>query len=526
MAQWQRAGFLTAVLITLWIVVLHILNLFHAGPFWRDEIDSVDFAGMATVGEIWHNLRYDASPPLFIAVARVWTLAGLTSDFSYRVLGFLIGMGMLLLLWWCSRKMGGKMPLFVLALYAANPIAIRVGDALRPYGLGIALTLLTLTLIWNFVQSPGRRALFWAALAAILSVQCLYQNALFVAAFCCGAWVVTLGRREWKTAWQTGIIGLAAALSLLPYWVVIREGQMSIGFRRQGTHLDGIWHLFRLALQASGGWATPAWLALVAAGLAVAAFYGTRHGRWDMIYCGTVLVAGTIFYLLFLRVLGLPPHAWYFLILMAPAALMADSILGGLDMRWAQMARAVLCVVLVAFCVPACYAGVRVRQSNMDLVAAKLKAAAQPEDLILVYPWFYGISLQRYFDASRWTTLPPMEELRIHRFDLVNKAMMTVNPIGPVLDKVQATLRSGHRLWLVGPFESPPGDNPPTVYAPYNGDNGKTDYMYESNWMSQITYCIAKHATGADLVSIPVPGGLAVNPFENAPVQVIHGWQE
>jgi len=147
-ARWQRAGLLTAMLITLWIAALHVLYLFHAGPLWRDEAGTVGFAAMPTLGEIWSNLRYDNFPPLFVAIARVWTLAGLGSDFSYRLLGFLIGMGTLGVLWVCARKMGGKTPLLVLALYAANPVSIRVGDSLRPYGLGIALTLLTLALMW------------------------------------------------------------------------------------------------------------------------------------------------------------------------------------------------------------------------------------------------------------------------------------------------------------------------------------------------------------------------------------------
>jgi hypothetical protein len=525
-ARWRRAGLLTAVLIALWIAALHVLCLFHAGPLWRDEAGTVDFAAMPTVGDIWRNLRYDNFPPLFVAVARVWTLAGLGSDFSYRLLGCLIGMGTVGALWFCARKMGGKTPLLVLALYAANPVAIRVGDALRPYGLGIALTLLTSALIWNFVQTGGRRALFWAALAATLSVQCLYQNVIFILAFSCAAWVVTLGRREWKTALQTGIVGLVAALSLLPYCVIIGESREWSDIVRREIHFDAIWDSFRGALQAPGGWMAPVWLALLVAGLAVAALYGTRQRRWDMVYCGTVLAVSATLYLTFLRAVALPPRSWYFLIWMAPAGLMVDSILGGLDMWRVQIGRAVLSLVLIVACMPACYKSVHFRQSNIDLVAAKLKEAAQPEDLILVFPWHYGVSLQRYFDASRLTTLPPMEEIRIHRYDLMKKAMMTENPIGPLLDKVRATLRSGHRLWVVGAAQAPPGGNPQPVYPPYNGDMKVTEDMYFTSWMFQVTYLVQEHALEGGPVKIPVPGGQPVNPLEDVPLVVIHGWRE
>jgi len=481
---------------------------------------------MPTVGDIWRNLRYDNFPPLFVAVARLWTLAGLNSDFSYRLLGFLIGMGTLGVLWFCARSLGGKTPLLALALYAANPTAIRVGDSLRPYGLGIALTLLTSALIWNFVQAPGKRTLFYAALAATLSVQCLYQNAFFIMAFSCGAWVVTLGRREWKTAWQMAIIGLVAALSLLPHCVNINNSREWFGISRQEVQFDAILQALGAALRASGQWMPTVWMALCVAALAAAIFYGAAQRRWNIVYCGTVLVMSAAIYVFFLRTLGLAPRSWYFLILMAPAALMVDSILGGLDAVRLRLGRTVLAFVVVAACGSDCYAGVRLRQSNIDLLAAKLKEAAQPGDLILVSPWYYGVSLQRYLDSSRWTTLPPMEEIRIHRYDLMKKAMMTENPIGPLLDQVQAALRSGHKLWVAGIFQDTPDGNPQPVYPPYNGGMERADSLYFSSWMFQIAYLVEKHATGCDPVEIPVPGSQAVDPREDVPLQVIRGWRE
>ena len=237
------------------------------------------------------------------------------------------------------------------------------------------------------------------------------------------------------------------------------------------------------------------------------------------------MVSATL-YLIFLRAMELPPRSWYFLILMAPAALMADSILGGLDMWRLQIGRAVLSLILIVACMPACYKSVHFRQSNIDLVAAKLKEAAQPGDLILILPWHYGISLQRYFDANRMTTVPPMEDIRIHRFDLMKKAMMTENPIGPLLDKARATLRSGHRLWVVGTAEAPPGGNPQPAYPPYNGDRKVNEDMYVTSWMFQITYLVQKHALEGGPVKIPVPGGLPVNPLEDVPLVVVHGWRE
>jgi len=517
----------TAGVLTLWIAVLHLVWLFHAGPLWRDEVGSVDFAAMPTWGEIWRNLRYDNFPPLFVAVARVWTMAGLNSDFDYRLLGFLIGLGTLVLLWWCARKLGGRAPLLVLALYAANPLAIRTGDAMRPYGLGIALALLTAALVWDFVQAPGRRKLFRAALAATLSVQCLYQNAFFIAAFCGGAWVVALGRREWKTAWQTGMIGLVAALSLLPYWGILQAGREWADILMLDNLFDEIWQALFKAMQEAGGGMASVWQGLCAAALAVSILDGMRRKRWLTVYGGTVLAAGASLYLLFLWKLkvGLPP--WYFVSLMALAALMFDAIFSQVGTWRPPIGRAMLSCVLVVACIPASYSGACVRQSNIDLIAAKLRQAAQPGDLILVCPFVCGVSLQRYLDTSRWTTLEPMEDLRIHRYDLAKKAMMARNPVGPVLDKVRGALRSGHKIWLVGDFHFPGSTrHPPTPEPPYTGNMESAHLNYVSNWMGQVMYLVKKHATATSKVAIPVPGRQEVNPFEKVAVQVAIGWRD
>jgi uncharacterized membrane protein len=151
---WPRVELLAAIALSLWILFLHGLFLVHAGPLWRDEIGTVDFAAMPTLSDIGHNLQYDNFPPLFVGVARLWTLAGASGDFSYRVLGFLIGLGTLGVFWFGARRCGAGVPLLALALYAANPLAVRVGDAMRPYGLGFALNLLALTLTWKFVETP------------------------------------------------------------------------------------------------------------------------------------------------------------------------------------------------------------------------------------------------------------------------------------------------------------------------------------------------------------------------------------
>jgi hypothetical protein len=523
----ERIEFVTAVLLTLWTVVLHLLFLSHAGPLWRDESGTIDFASMPTLADIWHNLQYDNFPPLFVAVTRIWTLAGLHSDFNYRVLGFLIGMGTLAVLWYSSRQLSGKAPLLVLALYAINPLSVTVGDSMRPYGLGVVLNLLTLALYWKFMQSPGRKTFLWAAVGAVLSVQCLYQNAFFIFAFTIGAWVVTVAQKKWKVAGQVGLISLLAALSLLPHVGNVLKGRDWGEITASVVHLADVGTAFFIGLEASAPWITPVWLALGLAALVVATLDGVKNRRWNMLYTATAMVVAAVLYFAFIWRLGMRPRSWYFLLFMAPSALIIDSILAGLNLGRMVWARAIPSAIIALACFPACVKAVQVRESNVDLIATQLKTAAQPGDMILVSPWYYGVAVQRYLDTNRFVTLPPMDDIRIHRYDLMKKSMQADDPIGPLMEKIKATLRAGHSLFVVGTFVTPPAGQPAEpLYPPYHGGLDMADARYFSNWLFYITAQIQQHATAWAWVPVPIPNGQRVNTFENLTVLVVHGWRE
>ena len=53
-----RVELLAAVALSFWILFLHGLFLCHAGPLWRDEIGTIDFAAMPALSDIRHNLQY------------------------------------------------------------------------------------------------------------------------------------------------------------------------------------------------------------------------------------------------------------------------------------------------------------------------------------------------------------------------------------------------------------------------------------------------------------------------------------
>jgi hypothetical protein len=528
-ASWARVELVAAIALSLWILVLHGLFLFHAGPLWRDEVGTVDFATMPALSGLWQNLRYDNFPPLFVGVARVWGLAGLSGDFTWRRLGFLIGLGTLGVFWFCARRCGAGVPLLVLALYAVNPLAVRVGDSMRPYGLGFALNLLALTLTWSFVENPRARSWLWAALASVLSVQCLYQSAFLLGVFCLAGCAVTLARRQRKRAAQTAAIGAVAALSFLPHLGNILRARDWLRIAWHPVRPEEIGQSLVAALNASGPWMVWCWAGLALLAVLTALILMARSRVWRMFYFAAALTAGALSYGLFLEQIAMQQRSWYYLILLAPAALCIDVILDGLAAPRMRLGRAVLALILAAGAIPASFSEVCLRQTNADLVAEKLRKEVRPGDVILVSPWYYGVALQRYY-SNHFDTLPPMavEDLRIHRYDLMKQQMKTEEPIAPLLVKVRQALMSGNALWVVGVFMFPPPGQPQPIRPPYREDMplDMPDSCYFSSWMFQLSQMVQSHARSGALQELPVPGDASVNNLENLRLLRFSGWRE
>ena len=169
-----------AVLLTVAAVWLHFFYLIHAGGLWRDEISVKSIATLPSFGQVWEALPHDHCPILFPSLVRIWSASGLgTTDIGLRILGLGCGLLLLAAFWVASRTMDQGLPLLSLALAGLNFTVIRYCDSIRAYGLATMGILLTMSLIWRFIEAPTMRRGLLAGMAAVLSVQTLYQNAFF-----------------------------------------------------------------------------------------------------------------------------------------------------------------------------------------------------------------------------------------------------------------------------------------------------------------------------------------------------------
>jgi len=445
------------------------------------------------------------------------------------VFGFVVGLLILGGVWLNGWSFHYSAPVVALSLLALNASVVRWGDSLRAYGLASVLMLVTLAMVWRFARAPDRKSWIAAALAAVVSVQCLFQNSFLVLATCTAAAAVALRRKDYKNAVAALAIGVPAAISLLPYREIIRQAQDWSVLSQIGFHPALIWTSLSAAMAPTVVWLRWLWIALVIVAIArcvktirVLPEVPEHAANTAACFGGTALIAGLMGFLVFLRIAKMPTQIWYFLPLTTFAAVCIDAAVANWPARW-QFWRCAL-AILALVCLPGARELTTYRHTNMDLVARVLRERADAHDLIIVHPWTFGVSFDRQYSGPvPWTTVPPLADHRFHRYDLFKAKMVLENPTQPVCDQVAATLRAGDHVWLLGdiPLSQTP---PPQIQPAPNNPWGWLDDAYSDVWGAQVGYFVAMHATQGEVV--PVLSSNPVSPLENVQVVVVGGWQE
>jgi hypothetical protein len=150
---------------------------------------------------------------------------------------------------------------------------------------------------------------------------------------------------------------------------------------------------------------------------------------------------------------------------------------------------------------------------------------AKPVDLIVVAPWQYGISFNRYYKgAARWITLPKIADLRFHRYDLFREKMVSPHPIDDVLEEVQRGLAAGNRVWFVGGLTQLQENDVPRFLSPApDPTSGWDNRAYNRSWLERLSAFVRAHGERGQTVSLPSTS--PVNELENVPLMVVDGWQ-
>ena len=520
-------------LATIAAIHLHWVSFVWAGGLWRDEIAATNIARLPSLGAMWNALPHDHCPILFASVIRIWSGTFGGTDVALRVMGFAIGMFLLGSLWLAGRLMWRGTPVLCLTLFGLNVVVIRYGDSVRAYELGTACIVLTMALVWRFVEQPSIKRAFAAALMATASVQALYQNSVLVLALCVAGCAVFASQREWRKGIYVLAIGLLPAVSLAPYVRPLLRAQDWWVVSKTGLSARIILSNLALLTGHPARWFRFIWLGLLISVLLLAferavarpAERQAAKFRKLALFAGVALFTGILGYGLFLATAQLPTQPWYFLVLLGFAAVCCDAVLSGASF-WMRVAVLGLALIAGVLAYPAGIRALEFRQTDGDIVATQVSRSVAAGDLIVVNPWYYALTFSRYYHgAAPWTTLAGLNDYRYHRYDLLKLKLEAEHPEQPELDRVATTLRAGHRVWVVGwvPVfrlsDEPPPELPPAPHGP----SGWFDDPYTQSWGARLYYLLATRAQS--VIPVPVDSKDRINPLENMGLTVASGWR-
>ena len=526
----KRAEWTLSLLLSLTVLFLLALRLTHAGALWRDEVAVVNLARMASVTEIAHYFQHEAFPVPFPLFVRAYTNVFGTSDRALRLFGFVAGIAVLAAIWSSARLIGRSPPLVALALLGLNTTFLFWGTTVRGYGFGSALIILAFGLLASLLGEISTARVIVAALVSIAAVQCLVHNLALAAALTFSAALTSLIQRDSKRLIIfLGIFALCV-VSFLPYLNAYSNSWSQVVEFPVTARL--LWNQFNFALGNPNPTLALFWhiAILFLLGAAIWKLYRLRSKRspdWNLLlFASLAAIAAAVAYCEFLQTLSYLTRSWYFLALISFLAITFDCLATVLSAQnWIRIARLAFATIALVVLPINALSKILERQTNIDIVAQKISQDAKPADLIVIAPWQYGISFNRYYHGGTpRITLPSIADLRVHRYDLFREKMIAEHPIDDVLEKIRQTLASGNRVWIVGGIKLPPeGRAPRSLPSAPNSSAGWDNVAYSDAWMEQVSVFVREHSAQGQTVSLPSVG--PVNPFEDVPLMVIGGWQ-
>lgn len=516
------------------ILFLLAVRAMHAGALWRDECAVVQLAGMPSIFDVLRNFQHEAFPPLFPLIVRIYTIVFGSSDTVYHIFGFCVGCLLVSAFWINSRLFRIDVPLVGLGLMSLNTTLFVWGTTIRGYGLGSALIVLMFGCVANLLLASNPQRNIIALLVCFVGVQVLLYNSVLLIALGTSAVAISILQCRFKQALVIFAISVVALLSLLPFApAYLRARDWNILVRGSPTSYS-LWKHFEVALGNPGYSIPEVWYALVVglAGVFIFRIYKARSASSDpqhqlIWFAISVCVLSVTGCYLFLRALSYTTSVWYYLALTCLVAaaleLIASSLCNANWLRLSRLGFASAALIVAPF---ADWSAIAERQTNVDLTAQTVSNRAAAHDFVVVAPWPFGVSFQRYYRGpATWTTIPKIDDHRVHRYDLIKAKMISLHPIDDLQEAIRTTLASGNRVWFVGGLNLPRPDEGPMILPPAPASRFKWDNRaYTASWWQQLSVFAVVHANNVESIALPESKSPRINDLEQTSLTMVEGW--
>jgi hypothetical protein len=473
--------------------------------------------------QLIQSLRLQITPLAYPLLSKFWLLpfGFLGQQTACRLLGLVLSAGVVVLMYLISRKFAvepGSSRVFVpLApvVVLTTPMLVRILGTNRAYGLSSLALAGLIFCVLSFIRDGGRKALLGAAGCGFLALHCHYLNLFPVLTIIAGV-LMAAGRRGWRLALPlmlcvaTLAVYIPSVLAAREWTIYVREGRnlayilwplgwlLNTGFKWLPWFAGAVWltGLFLLARELGSAMGSRREVLKFALFIAAAFPWVSVAGMW---------LAGT------------GGMQWYYvppLIACASCLQLAFTFPLGQarQLAWAGTGALVMANVFSASLLLQPI-------GQADRLAAYVSERAGLNDLVAVYPWWHGVSFGRYYRGpAPWVTVPPVADTSLIRYDLANAASQNPQLLNELLARVRSTLKSGHRVFLVGaevnstPLPDASVQTPPARFR-----------RQEARWDSAVVELLQKHSQSLESLDPDTDG---TNAFETFPVYVYHGWRD
>lgn len=444
-----------------------VLYFYTASDLWLDEALSVNIARLP-LADIPEALRRDGAPPLYYVLLHFWTALFGTGDMAVRSLSAACMVGTAAALWFAGRRLGGEVLAWVTAsITLTNPYAARFATEARMYALVMLLVACGILTFQRVIEKPGpgRAATF----GLVIALGCYTQYWWFycvVVVLVLLAYMVIRGLHR-KAAMQLLVATGAGVLCFVP-WLPTFGAQMAHTGTPWGEAVFPLMPLgyslrdFTVGVngllsQRQDGWVLLFLVVLLLLLGAAGRTEDERRIRLDLRLQpetrGLALVGGGGLALaLSLNYLG--GSAWqsrysciafpFFILLVAR----------GITLFRSQVVFFSIFVLVVALGVAGGVRNLTTERTQAGEVAAVLRAAAKPGDLVVYCPDQLGPSVHRLVPPGlREVTYPAFGDPAFVDWADYQKRLDAADPVQFATEAVARA--DGRTIWLVENFWYP-----------------------------------------------------------------------
>jgi mannosyltransferase len=439
------------------VVVAGVAARFAArSHLWLDEALSVNIARLP-VGQIPDALRHDGSPPLYYLLLHYWMELFGTGTAAVRALSGVFSVAALPLAWRAGHRLGGRGAAnAVLAILASAPFAVLYATEARMYSLVVLLVLaggLALARVLE-QRSPSATVALGVITAALLLV---HYWSVYLLAVTGGLLVVHAWRGRWREGARQALAAMAAGAVPFLAWMPVLLYQARHTGAPWGVSGRGVRSLFdTLGVMVAGyGDAGPAPVLLFEALIALAIFGRAMDRRRIELHLGGRepgrTLATAVFGTLGLGILVSQLTGQAYVPRYASIVLPGVVVLAGLGAAVIldRRIRTVVLTLVLGLGVVGINPVVRAERTQAPQVAAALRAAARPGDVVVYCPDQLGPSVSRLLpDGLDQLTFPRAtapQWVDWVDYAAVNRAAGT-EPFAQMLDERAGPARD---VWLV-----------------------------------------------------------------------------